>query len=56
MDTGNKKIYYLAAFIGSALGGYIPTFFGVGLLSLWSIFWSATVALLFIYVAYKLLG
>ena len=48
-----RIIYYIAIIIGSALGSYIPTLFGVGFLSLWSLFGSAIGALLFLYIAYK---
>ena len=48
-----RFIYYIAIIFGSALGGYIPTFFGVEIFSLWSVFGSAIGALLFLYIAYK---
>lgn len=51
----DKKIYFLALFVGSTIGAYVPTFFGVGLFSLWSIFSSAAFALGAIYLAFRVL-
>jgi uncharacterized membrane protein YeaQ/YmgE (transglycosylase-associated protein family) len=54
-STG-KGIYYAAAIVGSIIGSYLPTLFGVGYLSLWSLFGSVIGALVFIYLAYRFLG
>lgn len=40
--------------IGSTLGGYIPTFFGAGFLSLWSVIGSFIGGVLGIWISYKL--
>jgi uncharacterized membrane protein YeaQ/YmgE (transglycosylase-associated protein family) len=54
MDSGpSKGMYYIAIFVGSIVGGYLPALFGVGLLSLTSIFTSAVGAFIAIYLTYK---
>lgn len=44
----------LGMIIGSIIGGYIPVFFGVGLLSLWSIIFNAIGGVVGIWIAFKL--
>lgn len=57
MDGGSdKKVYYLAVLVGSTIGGYIPTFFGVDAFSLWSIVGSVLGAFFCIYLVYKFLA
>ncbi len=41
-------------FVGSIIGGYIPTFFGVGMLSYTSILTSGVGAIIGIWIGYKL--
>lgn len=48
-----KKIYYMAAFIGSIIGGYIPKLWGAGFLSFSSVFFSAVGGILGIVIVYK---
>jgi hypothetical protein len=51
MDT--KKLYYLAVFVGSIIGGYIPTLWGAGFLSFSSVIFSGLGGLLGIVIVYK---
>jgi len=48
-----KTMFYLAAFIGSIIGGYIPTLFGVGFLSITSLVFSTIGAILAIVAVWK---
>jgi hypothetical protein len=49
----NKTIYYLAVFIGSIIGAYIPALWGAGLLSFSSVFFSALGAIVGIVLVWK---
>jgi len=49
----SKKLYYLAGFFGSAVGGYIPTLWGTGLFSFSSVIFSGVGGVLGIVVVYK---
>jgi len=40
--------------IGSLIGGYIPTFFGAGIFSYWSILTTAIGGFLGIWIGYKI--
>ena len=51
-----KAIYYIAIIVGTSLGSYIPTLFGVGWFSLWSVLGSVVGGLLFLYIAYKFMN
>ncbi len=51
----SKKVYYVAAFIGSTIGGFIPTIWGAGFLSLSSLFFSGFGGILAIIFVYKYL-
>jgi len=33
----STKLIWIGLFVGSTAGGYLPTLFGVGLFSLWSL-------------------
>jgi hypothetical protein len=50
----SKTIYYIAAFIGSIIGAYIPTLWGAGILSISSLFFSALGAIAGIVIVWKL--
>ena len=52
----NGKIIMISMIIGSAIGGYIPTFFGVGIFSMTSVFAGAAGGLLGIWLSYKFLN
>ena len=49
----NKSLVLLMATVGSVIGGWLPTLFGVGDLSGWGIFWGTIGGLAGIWVAYK---
>jgi hypothetical protein len=51
----SKKIVYLLAFIGSVVGGYIPTLWGAGFFSFSSILFSAIGGIIGIVIATKYL-
>jgi hypothetical protein len=48
-----KTIYLIAITIGSGIGSYLPTLFGAGIFSLWSIVGGFVGAILALYLAYK---
>ena len=50
----SKFLVYLGMFIGSIIGGYIPTLFGAGMLSFASILISGIGAILGILIGLKL--
>ncbi len=50
----NKGLILLMASVGGVVGGYLPTLFGAGGFSGWSILGSLAGGLLGIYVGYKL--
>jgi len=49
-----KKFVFLLLFIGTFLGGYIPTLWGESAFSIASVFWSAIGGFLGIYAGYIL--
>jgi hypothetical protein len=49
-----KKFIYLGLFVGSAFGGYLPSLWGAGVLSMSGIFLSAGGGLAGIWLGYKL--
>lgn len=49
----SKTVYYIAAFVGSLVGGYIPTLWGAGFLSVSSLVFSALGAILTMFLVYK---
>lgn len=51
----SKTIYYAAAFVGSVIGGAIPTLWGAGFLSFSSLFFSGVGAILGIIIVAKFL-
>lgn len=51
-----RTIYYIALIVGTSLGSYLPTLFGVGFFSPWSILGSLIGGLLFLYFAYKFMN
>jgi uncharacterized membrane protein YeaQ/YmgE (transglycosylase-associated protein family) len=51
----SKTMAYLAAFIGSIVGGFIPTLWGAGFLSITSLIFSSIGAIIGIIVVVKLL-
>lgn len=50
-----KTMYYIATFLGSIVGGYVPTLWGAGLVSISSLLFSGMGAILGIYIVYKYL-
>jgi len=50
----SKKCIWLGMTVGSFLGGYIPSLWGAGMLSMWSMFLSAVGALVGIWAGYQL--
>ena len=50
----SKAIYYLAAFIGSIVGAYIPSLWGTGVFSFSSILFSAIGGIAGIVIVWKL--
>jgi uncharacterized membrane protein YeaQ/YmgE (transglycosylase-associated protein family) len=48
-----KTLAYIMAFVGSLIGGYIPTFWGAGVLSVSSLLFSGLGAILGIIMAVK---
>jgi hypothetical protein len=51
----DKKLIMLAMIVGSTIGGYLPTFFGVSAFSATSIFAGAIGGILGIWLSYKIL-
>lgn len=49
----SKAIYYLAAFIGSIIGAYIPALWGAGLFSFSSVLFSALGGIAGIVIVWK---
>jgi len=51
----SKAFYYIAAFVGSIIGGYVPAIWGAaGMLSVWSLVFSTIGAVGGILLVYKL--
>ncbi len=48
-----KVMYYLSIFIGSIVGGYVPTLWGADFLSISSLFFSSVGSILGIIIVYK---
>jgi hypothetical protein len=48
-----KTLYYIAVFIGSAIGAYIPALWGVGVFSFTSVLFSGLGAILGIVIVWK---
>jgi hypothetical protein len=51
---GSKFVLYFCIFIGSIVGGYIPSLWHEGLFSFWSIILSGVGGLAGIWVGYKI--
>ena len=49
-----KKLIWLGMFVGSSLGGYLPSLWGDSIFSLWSILLSAIGGFLGIWIGYRL--
>jgi len=49
----SKTLIYIAAFVGSLIGGYIPTLWGAGFLSISSLVFSAIGGIAGIFIALK---
>jgi uncharacterized membrane protein YeaQ/YmgE (transglycosylase-associated protein family) len=49
----SKALYYLAAFIGSIIGAYIPSLWGTGVFSFSSIIFSALGGILGLIIVWK---
>jgi hypothetical protein len=49
----SKAVYYVAAVVGSVIGGLIPLLWGAGFLSLWSLLFSTIFAIAAIIFVYK---
>jgi polyferredoxin len=49
-----KTLIWAGLFIGSSAGSFLPTLFGQGIFSGWSILWSTVGGILGIWVGYKL--
>ena len=54
MAMGPKPLIWIFMIIGSTLGSYIPTLWGAGFLSTWSVILSAAGGLLGIWLGFKL--
>jgi hypothetical protein len=54
MDS--KKIVWFGMVIGSAIGSFIPTLWGAGFLSMWSVFFTAIGGAFGIWLAFKIGG
>lgn len=52
----SKTAIYLAAFVGSIIGGYIPTLWGAGLISFSSVLFSGLGGIAGVVIAWKFLG
>ena len=50
---GGKALIWVGLFLGSIVGGYVPTLFGQDLLSGWSILWSTVGSVAGVYIGYK---
>ena len=55
MEYGFKKTYYIAAFIGSIIGAYIPKLWGTSSISFSSVLLSGIGGLVGILIAWRLL-
>lgn len=51
---GTKSLVWIGLFIGSTIGSYLPTLWGQGYFSLWSIILSAVGGLLGIWAGFKI--
>ena len=51
----SKKTYYIAAFVGSVIGAYIPKLWGVSSLSFSSVFFSGVGGIAGIVIVWKFL-
>lgn len=49
-----KSLIYLLMFVGSSVGGYIPTLFGVNFLSAIPLITSAVGGIIGVYIGYRL--
>jgi uncharacterized membrane protein YeaQ/YmgE (transglycosylase-associated protein family) len=49
----SKKIYYIAIFIGSTIGAYVPKLWGTGLISFSSLIFSTLGALIGFMIVWK---
>jgi uncharacterized membrane protein YeaQ/YmgE (transglycosylase-associated protein family) len=53
LEMKSKTTYYIAGFIGSTIGGYIPTLWGAGFLSITSLLLSTFGGILAIVIVFK---
>lgn len=49
-----SKLIWSGLFVGGAIGGYVPAFWGAGLISITSIIFSAMGSFIGIYLGYKI--
>lgn len=49
-----KSLIWIGVFVGTTVGGFIPTLWGAGMLSFSSIMWSTVGGLAGIYLGFKL--
>lgn len=50
----SNRLVWLGVFVGSLIGGYIPTIWGANFLSFSSIIWSSIGAFVGLYLGYKI--
>ncbi len=50
----DKKIIYIGMVIGSVVGGYLPTIFGIGAFSITSVFCGGLGGIIGIWLAWKI--
>ena len=51
---GSKTLIWIGLFVGSTIGGFIPSLWGAGFFSLWSMLFSTLGALAGIWAGYQL--
>ena len=50
---GTRSVIWIGMFIGSTIGGFIPSLWGADVFSMSGIFWSSAGAIVGIYLAFK---
>jgi hypothetical protein len=50
----SKSLIWIGMVIGSTIGGYIPTFWGADMFSVWSVILTAVGGILGIWLGYKM--